>query len=127
MKTEELIPLKRVLEELGVSRATLWRALNSGIESFPKPTIVRRRVHWKRNEISVIDHALDEYAGRNAFDKKRRHERAIPGERHRVLTELKKSQRRRRRRKSAPEAADGVQTDLFGQTGPNSDHPVGSR
>lgn len=40
MHGDDLVPLKRVLEHIGIGRVTLWRALNSGLE-IPKSTIVR--------------------------------------------------------------------------------------
>jgi predicted DNA-binding transcriptional regulator AlpA len=109
---DDLVPLKRVLDEVGVSRATLWRALKSDIEGFPKPTIIRGRVHWRRKEVAAIDLALDAYGGRGAFDEKRRRDRIRPEERHKMLLELKKISRRRRR--AQPRAGNGAQPDLFG-------------
>lgn len=76
MYEDDLIPLKRVLEHVGVSRVTLWRALNSGL-NMPKPSIVRRRVFWKVWEIQALDQALDGYRGRVAFEEHRRQDRLL--------------------------------------------------
>jgi predicted DNA-binding transcriptional regulator AlpA len=110
---DELVPLKRVLDEVGVSRATLWRALKSDLEGFPKPTVKRRRVYWRRDEVKDIDNALDAYLGRGAFDQKRRRDQLRPQERHRVLTELRNTQRKRKRRPKDDAAPSAEQRDFF--------------
>lgn len=109
MKTADLVPLKRVLDEIGVSRATLWRALNSGIEGFPKPTIVRRRVYWAPKEIKEIESAFDAYRGRCAFDAKRSRDRHRAEARHKALAHL----RDQRRRPVLGKAPNLTQKDFF--------------
>lgn len=106
MHGDDLVPLKRVLEHVGVGRVTLWRALNSGLE-MPKPTIVRRRVFWTAREIQALDHALDSYRGRVVFEERRRQDR--------LLSELQicvaaQNQPRRLRRRGRPNAP---QLELF--------------
>ncbi len=114
MKAADLAPLKRVLDAIGVSRATLWRALNSGIEHFPKPTIIRRRVYWALGEVPAIETALDAYMGRCAFDVRRRGERKRVEGRHEALAQARAAKRRSRRRsRKKPGAPDEVQKDLF--------------
>ena len=113
MKQGDLIPLKRVLEEVGVSRSTLWRALRSGIAGFPTPTIIRRRVYWKVAQINAIEAGLDAYQGRCAFDagqSRTRHERQGP---YRDALKQKKSAKRARRRMADTHLIDDAQSDLF--------------
>lgn len=105
-----MVPLKRVLDEVGVSRATLWRALKSNIEGMPGPTMMRGRVFWKRSEIGAVDDALGAFGGRGAFERARRSQRQrVEAERNR-LSELKKSKRRRGRGAAGVNVA---QADLF--------------
>lgn len=113
MKENNLVPLKRVLDEIGVSRATLWRALNSGIEGFPKPTIKRRRVYWAAEELKGIEAALDAYRGRCAFDAKRTRDRLHTERRHESLVDLLKVKRRHKRRSAIGKTPDGLQKDFF--------------
>lgn len=109
---DDLVPLKRVLEAVGVSRATLYRAAHSGIEGFPQPTKRRGRLYWRAGEISAIEHGLDEYEGRGVFDQKKRNERQRLKTRHEALSELKLSKRGRRKRDSVRKKPS--QGDLFG-------------
>lgn len=106
MHKDDLIPLKRVLAHVGVGRVTLWRALNSEIE-IPQPTIVRRRVFWRADEIQTLDHALDRYKGRLAFEEGRRRDRLLAD-----IQSCAAAQKRRRklRRKGR---ADWPQLELF--------------
>lgn len=113
MKNDSLVPLKRVLDEIGVSRATLWRALNSGIEGFPKPTIVRRRVFWTTEGLRRLETALDEFRGRCVFDAKRARELQHTGSRHQALALLKQDKRRMKRRLIHPRSPDTAQRDFF--------------
>ena len=104
MKRNDLIPLKRVADELGVSRATLWRATRSGISGFPAPTTIRRLVYWKRAELGRLEDALMHYKGRVSFERQRSAERKVE--------QLKKTatpRPKRARRSSAPTS----QPDLF--------------
>lgn len=77
VKKSDLVPLKVVLDELCVSAPTLWRARSSGIESFPRPTIIGRLVFWKRSDIEALEEALLRYEGRGAFERKREAARRI--------------------------------------------------
>ena len=106
MRNDELVPLKRVLGEIGISRSTLWRALNSKIPGFPDPTLVGRRLHWTREELVAIDRAMGVYRGRVAFDAMRRRDRA-----RFALIQLKQAERRQRRKAIRVRMPD--QVDLF--------------
>lgn len=111
---DDLVPLKQVLEEVGVSRTTLWRALRSGIDGFPKPTAKSGRVFWKRSQIAALDAGLGAYKGRGQFDTRRQQQQA-----HRDLRRQMKAQAPRKRRppaeKPAPPGHDG-QGELFTST-----------
>lgn len=109
MENDDLVHLKRVLSEVGVSRSTLWRALNSKIGGFPQPVIVRRRVYWRRKELAAIDQAMDAYRGRLAFDAMRRRDRA-----RFALIQLKQAEFRQRRK--AIRVRMPSQVDLFTAT-----------
>ncbi len=75
--TDDLIAQKRVMSELNISRAGLWRARNSGIKTFPAPTIVRTRVYWRRTDLPALRAALTQFRGRAVFEQSRRHAKAI--------------------------------------------------
>lgn len=75
--TDDLIAQKRVMSELNISRASLWRARNSGIKTFPAPTIVRARVYWRRTDLPALRAALAQFRGRAVFEQSRRHAKAI--------------------------------------------------
>lgn len=77
MKLKDYLPLKAVVEDLGVSRWTLWRAASSGIDNFPKPTKVGRQIYWKKTEMDALEAALLRFEGRCAFDRKRKHEKKV--------------------------------------------------
>mgnify|MGYP000893523256 CR=1 FL=1 len=78
MKLKNYLPLKAVVEDLGVSRWTLWRAAGSGIAGFPQPTKVGRQIYWKKSEIETLEAALLRFEGRCAFERKRNHEKKGP-------------------------------------------------
>ncbi len=104
MKTRDLIPYKAVLEELGVSRTTLWRARSSGISGFPQPIVRNHMVFWRREDLSKLEDAIFRYRGRVVFERQRVAERKV--------APLARTARpkRRRARKEAPD-----HPDLFGQ------------
>ncbi|HCK83001.1 MAG TPA: hypothetical protein DHW63_00270 [Hyphomonadaceae bacterium] len=102
MKLKDYLPLKAVVEDLGVSRWTLWRASRSGIVGFPNPTKVGRQIYWRKSEMDALEAALMRFDGRCAFDRRRQHERKIKA--------LKKSRAADAPRKRPPRA---VQRDLF--------------
>lgn len=77
MKLKNYLPLKAVVEDLGVSRWTLWRAAASDIAGFPQPTKVGRQIYWKKSEIEALEAALLRYTGRCVFDRKRKHEKKV--------------------------------------------------
>jgi predicted DNA-binding transcriptional regulator AlpA len=110
MNKDELVPLKAVLQEVGVSRATLWRALNSNIAGMPRPTTVRRRIYWLKRQIAALDAALDAYQGRGAFEQRQTRKKLSASARKAKLLELKKP--KRKRESTAP--SEARQRDLFG-------------
>lgn len=77
MKLKNYLPLKAVVEDLGVSRWTLWRAAASDIAGFPQPTRVGRQIYWKKSEIEALEAALLRFKGRCVFDRKRKHEKKV--------------------------------------------------
>jgi len=74
---KDLIPQKRVMAELEISRSSLWRAIHSNIDGFPAPIIVRSRLYWRPSELPALRAALDQFLGRKAFEQDRRHARAV--------------------------------------------------
>jgi predicted DNA-binding transcriptional regulator AlpA len=112
MKDEdELVPMKQVLEEVGASRTTLWRAMHSGIDGFPKPTMRGGRVFWKRSEIAKVDAGLGAYKGRVQFDTKRRQQQAHVQLDRRIKLRAPK---KRKPVEEPPTLCDGlVQGELF--------------
>lgn len=102
MKLKNYLPLKAVVEDLGVSRWTLWRAAASDIADFPQPTRVGRQIYWKKSEVEALEAALLRYTGRCAFDRKRKHEKKM-----KTLLKTKKSAAPRKRADEPP------QRDLF--------------
>lgn len=77
MKLHDYLPLKAIVEDLGVSRWTLWRAARSGIPGFPQPVKAGRQLYWKKTQLSALESALLRFEGRCAFDRKRDHERKL--------------------------------------------------
>jgi predicted DNA-binding transcriptional regulator AlpA len=73
---KDLVPQKRIAAELGVSRSSLWRASRSSIPGFPPPVVLRARVYWLRTDLPALKAALDQFQGRKAFEKERRHAKA---------------------------------------------------
>jgi predicted DNA-binding transcriptional regulator AlpA len=73
---KDLVPLKRVAADLGVSRSTLWRASRSAIPGFPRPLVLRARVYWLRGDLPALKAAMDRFQGRRAFEAERRHAKA---------------------------------------------------
>jgi predicted DNA-binding transcriptional regulator AlpA len=97
VKKETLLSLKDVLRELGVSRATFWRAQNSGIEGFPKPTKRGGAMFWRQSQLPALDLAMDGYQGRNAFEARRKRQKTSAAGLHDTLVRMKRAQRGRRR------------------------------
>lgn len=79
MKLRDYLPLKAIVEDLGVSRWTLWRAARSDIPHFPKPIKVGRQLYWKKCEVQSLEAALLRFEGRCAFDRKHQHEKKLRG------------------------------------------------
>ncbi len=102
---KDLIPQKRVMAELEISRSGLWRAKQSNIDGFPAPTIVRGRLYWRPSELPALRAALDQFRGRKAFEQNRRHARA-------VAARAESTGLRAKARRAKPATA---QPDLFGE------------
>jgi predicted DNA-binding transcriptional regulator AlpA len=77
MKLKDYLPLKAIIDDLGVSRWTLWRAARSDIPGFPMPIKVGRQLFWKKTELDALEAALLRFDGRCAFDCRRSHEKKL--------------------------------------------------
>jgi predicted DNA-binding transcriptional regulator AlpA len=104
MKRSDLVPFKVVVEEMGLSRASIWRAAQSDIPGFPKPVIIRRLVYWKKAVLTALEDALFRYKGRIAFGREREASRKIA-----AMKRAKAAAPRKRPQASAPRP----QRDLF--------------
>lgn len=102
MRLKDYLPLKAVVEDLGVSRWTLWRAAASNIPGFPRPTKVGRQIYWKKSEMDALEAALIQFKGRCVFDRTRQHELKV-----KALTKTRAVTAPRKRTLRA------VQRDLF--------------
>jgi predicted DNA-binding transcriptional regulator AlpA len=102
VKLKDYLPLKAIVEDLGVSRWTLWRAARSDMTDFPKPKKVGRQLYWRKTELDALQAALLRFDGRCVFDRKRGHEKKV-----RALTRLRAVAAPRKR------AARVAQRDLF--------------
>ena len=105
MRIDKLMPLKKVMGELGVSRPTLWRATKA-VPRFPAPTIVQGRLFWRADELPALREAMNRYAGRGAFEKEQLRER--------LRLERDTARRRRTSRRSKPDLSS---IDLFDWAG----------
>jgi predicted DNA-binding transcriptional regulator AlpA len=103
MKRSDLIPLKRVADELGVSRATLWRARQSHLPDFPEPMIVRRLVYWRRGDLGRLENALMLYQGRVRFEQRRDAQRKIDQLKVEASPERKRTRRRPKQKAAQPD------------------------
>lgn len=106
-KRDDLIPLKQVAEEVGMSRTSLWRACRSDIPDFPAPVIIRRLVYWKKQDLERLDAALLRYRGRVKFERAREAEQKIKRLKRNSKPAVK------RRKGGAPPQPDLPQPDLF--------------
>lgn len=97
----DFLPLKRVLELIGVSRSTLWRVSGSGMDGFPRPQVRGRRLFWRQQEIPAISRCIEAFEGRNVFDRKKKNERRRRETQHAALAELKHTKVRGRRSRTA--------------------------
>jgi predicted DNA-binding transcriptional regulator AlpA len=105
---DNLIPLKRVAAQLGVSRATLWRVSQS--RDFPSSVKVRGRVYWRMRDLAAMETALDAFQGRSAFERDQRQTKAREAV-MKAMAAIKKS----KRRSTTPSPLK--QLDLFGGAG----------
>lgn len=108
MKKRDLIPLKVVAEEMGMSRASLWRARRSDIPGFPEPTIIRQLVYWKKSDLDKLETALMHYRGRIAFERNREASRRVA-----VLERSRAASKRKPKRSDRGSAKQ--QPNLFGE------------
>lgn len=105
-KRDDLIPLKQVAEEVGMSRTSLWRATRSNIPDFPAPVVIRRFVYWRREDLERLDAALMRYLGRVNFERQREANQKIERLKWKSKTPAKRS------RQPAP-LTDPREPDLF--------------
>ncbi|MEQ1708833.1 MAG: hypothetical protein ABL864_10960 [Terricaulis sp.] len=105
---DDIIPLKRVAANLGISRSSLWRACKSNIPDVPPPLVVRGRVYWRRSDLPELEAALARYPGRVAFERECRHAKA------RVALAEAIAASARRKRIAKRRVPDVRQPDLFG-------------
>jgi predicted DNA-binding transcriptional regulator AlpA len=103
---DDLIPLKRIAAQLGVSRATLWRVSRSA--GFPPPLKMLGRVFWRKRDLSAMEAALDRFQGRSAFERERRHAKACQAVTRAIAAATKKPKRLQTRANTLQ------QPDLFG-------------
>jgi predicted DNA-binding transcriptional regulator AlpA len=108
---DDLVPLKRMLEALSVSRATFWRLSRSGAASFPAPVQRGGRLYWRPADIEAIRAALAEFRGRTEFERSRAGARAE--QRCGSLLAARRARARARRVRVATPV--GAQGDLFGR------------
>lgn len=104
-KRDDLVPLKKVAEEVGMSRTSLWRATRSDIADFPAPVVIRRLVYWKRQDMERLDAALLRYRGRVKFERDR--------EANQKIERLKKKTKPPSKRARTPADDNLPQPDLF--------------
>lgn len=91
-RKDNLVPFKVVVEEMGLSRASIWRAAQSNIPGFPKPVVIRRLVFWKKTDLAALEDALFRYRGRVAFEREREAPKKIAGlQRAKAKAQLKRS------------------------------------
>jgi predicted DNA-binding transcriptional regulator AlpA len=103
---DDLIPLKRIAAQLGVSRATLWRVSRSA--GFPPPQKMLGRVFWRRRDLAAMEAALDSFQGRGAFERERRHANACKAVTRAMAAAFKQPKRLRTKANTLQQA------DLFG-------------
>lgn len=108
---DDLVPLKRVLDACGVSRATLWRVSRSGVSGFPAGVKRGGRIYWSGADIETIKQAIEEFSGRTVFEQRRRVNRAE--KRRESLLAMKDAKVRGPRVRSIGKRS--VQGDLFGR------------
>ncbi len=112
--SDDLVPHKKMLVKLGLSRTSVWRALQSRAKDFPKPVIVRRKLSWRAEDLPLIADAMKCYAGRGHFDKARRVEKLSAHAARKVRGVRQSKQRRGTKGKGQEEPAlDKRQLDLF--------------
>lgn len=104
MNLTGLLPLRKVLQEVGISRATLWRARHSKIKDFPEPIRHLGKVYWRKQDLPALEAALFRYEGRLVF------EQVQSANRKTAKLKVKKSTRRKAHRSEGPNTG---QPDLF--------------
>jgi predicted DNA-binding transcriptional regulator AlpA len=71
IRNRELMAMKEVAYEVGVSIVTLWRASRCNLPGFPAPIVVRRKVYWRRSDLAILEDSLMYYKGRGDFERRR--------------------------------------------------------
>ena len=113
---DDFIPLKRLIAQLGVSRATFWRV--SRTSGFPAPVKILGRIYWRGSDLAAMEAALDRFQGRGVFERERRHAKARQAAMKAMAAHAKKPKRVRVR------IGPLSQPDLFG--GPAAPAPGGA-
>ena len=72
MAREKHLGVKEVIEELGISRTTFWRARASGIEGFPAPILIGGLLYWTVGDLGALNDAILKFRGRCVFESERR-------------------------------------------------------
>lgn len=111
--SDDLVPHKTMLAKLGLSRTSVWRAMQSNIVGFPTPVVVRRRMHWSDENLSEIAACMKAYVGRREFEKYRRCSALA-----KKLKQMKgaPTTAKRASRKKGEKISPRRQLDLFGGT-----------
>lgn len=112
--SDDLVPHKKMLVKLGLSRTSVWRALQSPAKDFPRPIVVRRKLSWRAEDLPLIADAMKCYAGRGHFDKARRVEKLSAHAARKVRAIGQSKQRGCTKEKGREKnALDKRQLDLF--------------
>lgn len=85
---QDLVPHKRALACLGLSRTSVWRALGSDVPNLPTPVVVRRRLFWRQADLEALKQAMLYYEGRCAFERSRQRKKVACASRRRSMSAL---------------------------------------
>lgn len=115
--SDDLIPHKKMLVKLGLSRTSVWRAMQSRAKDFPKPVIVRKKLSWWVEDLPLIADAMKGYSGRGHFEKARLVEKLSARAASKACAVGQAKQRRGAKGKGREKPAlDKRQLDLFDGT-----------
>jgi len=76
MPRDKRLGVKEVIEELGVSRTTFWRA-RAGLHDFPEPLKIGGLLYWRPSQLDAVEQALNRFRGRCKFEAARRHTKLV--------------------------------------------------